>query len=123
MISLSLTGVLFDHIDFLLIERISIIPENIMEPNRWFFSPFWGTPWIYCVCFTTHETPVDSSNIHLMEERNMSLKLTSNCTSHIFSTDKGPSIHTKRISYGACIWNIGVHMKCDNIRLSCLKII
>ena len=97
--------------------------EYIMEPYLWLRCTLWRSPWVDCLGLTTDETPVDSTNLCIMEEGNMGLELTIDSSSHIFSTYSRSSIALILLSSTLSSIETIVHVECDDIRVASLEII
>lgn len=63
-----------------------------MEPDLWLWTARLGAPGENGVSLALDKAPVDRSNILLIEERNMSLKLRANWSRHILRTNSRAAV-------------------------------
>jgi len=89
--------------------------ENIVEPDLGFGITLLRPPWKDSVCLSLYEAPIDTSNILIVKEWNMSDEVGVKRASHIFRAYCGSSIDFHVLNDLCSLRYIAIDMIGDHI--------
>ena len=76
-----------NNINFFLVERRTILMEDIMEPNFRLWRTLRGTPWEDSIGFAFDKSPVDGAHILVLEDGDVCLEFGADGSSHVLRAD------------------------------------